>query len=211
MRLFIPILLLFSTGALAEYEFGAELIHSDVPLWSAYDEEVWPRKFTDDDGSFGCAWQVKLGDWKITLHDGEEDWIRFSNYGVFHCYTMVSETADDRAELNQAPSKQSYFIDLGNHKINGQQVELWAIQRGARPGSDYTLLSREANTRPTAVFNLLQATCPEGKMRKGPSLDILLTGYCSINTKQELTSLALSMAKIRPLGKLTFEAESPDN
>lgn len=209
--LFATIIVLFSTPSSAldedEIDYQTDLIHSDVPLWGVDDETVWPKYYKDEDGSFGCTWRVKLGDWKILLHDGEEQWVRLSNYGVFHCYTMVSDFEDTLQDLKNGNGKASYFVDLGTLNLNGKKLQLWAIQKGGRPGSEYILLSREVDEGQQSTFNQLQVICPKRNQREGPSLDILSSSYCAINSKQELKKLASAMAKLPPFAKMTFEAE----
>ena len=52
-------------------------------------------------------------------------------------------------------------------------------------------------------FNVLQAECPRENVRDAGSLDILLTRYCAVNSRNELIRLARRMAQRPPLGILT--------
>jgi len=101
-------------------------------------------------------------------------------------------------------SRPSFLVELGRVGTK----ELWALQMGARPGSDYILLARPAGKGAIERFEVLQRRCPKARMG-GPSLDILMTGYCSLNTQGEMLGLAHRMAKLPPLGVMTFEPASP--
>jgi hypothetical protein len=189
-------------------ERHADLIHSDLPLWTSGSEEMWPRAFVDGD-SFGCETRVSYGDWRFD-ETGEDDptWYRFSNYGVFHCWMWV-QRADGRDELRGRQPDASFFIDLGTAQGPAGSVELWALQMGSRPGSDYLLLSRQPEGGSISRFAVLQRDCPADNRRGGPSLSILLTRYCAINSRRELTQLARRMARRPPLGDLVFVGQPP--
>lgn len=47
------------------------------------------------------------------------------------------------------------------------------------------------------------SSCPRANVRDGGSLDILLTRYCAVNSRSELSRLARRMAQRPPLGSLT--------
>lgn len=179
-------------------EIYADLIHSDLPLFDASTENVWPHSFFEED-SFGCTSRVAFGDWALSGQDGEVvDWYRFANYGVFHCWALVSY-AYQREGLDGVEPKPSFFIRLGT---SGDQ-ELWAIQIGAIPGSDYILLSRAINEDRIVEFNVLQTKCPSTSVRDAGTLDILLTRYCAVNSRYDLLLLARNMVQIPPLGTLS--------
>ena len=178
-------------------DIHSELIHSDLPLFDANRENVWPQPFFSED-SVGCASRIRFGDWALLNQDGDlEDWYRFSNYGVLHCWALVGH-AYEREELNDAASEPSLFIRLGTSIGR----ELWAIQIGARPGSDYILLSRAINDEGIAEFEVMQTKCPNANVRDAGSLDILLTRYCAINNRSDLMRLARRMVKLPPRGTL---------
>lgn len=63
---------------------------------------------------------------------------------------------------------------------------------------------------PVERFEVLQRSCKNSQARGGASLDILLTRYCSINSKGEMLALAQRMSKLPPLGVITFEANLPE-
>ena len=178
-------------------DIHSELIHSDLPLFDASGENVWPQSFSSED-SFGCASRILFGDWALLNQDGElEDWYRFSNHGVFHCWALVGH-AYEREELNDVASEPSFFVRLGT----SMGKELWVIQVGVRPGSDYILLSRAINDEGIAEFEVMQTKCPHANVRDAGSLDILLTRYCAVNNRSDLMRLARKMAKLPPRGTL---------
>ena len=133
---FSVMLCIFCTAQASDDELYDNLIHSDVPLWSASDDNVWPQNFTNED-EFGCVNRSKFGDWRFTDSDGDHMWYRFQNYGVFHCWVNVYE-AYERDELETAEHKPSFFVELTNVDRKKVNYDLWAIQIGARPGSDYS-------------------------------------------------------------------------
>ncbi|HWK37078.1 MAG TPA: hypothetical protein VNR91_12535, partial [Sphingomonas sp.] len=59
-------------------------------------------------------------------------------------------------------------------------------------------------------FDVLQCDCPRANVRKGPSLDILQTRYCAINSKAALRALARRMVERPPLATLTWHSEPSD-
>lgn len=75
---------------------------------------------------------------------------------------------------------------------------------GARPGSQYLLLSRDPAEGLVDGFNVLQTQCPRENRRGAGALKVLLTHYCAINSRSELTRLARRMARRMPLGSLTL-------
>ena len=187
-----------------EVERYADLIHSDLPLFDGGAYEMWPQSFSDpESGEFGCMSGIAFGDWILRSADnaGDEDadWYRISNYGAFHCFALVGE-AGDRQGLQEAEARPSFFVNLG---MSGG-AELWAVQIGARPGSDYLLLSRQPAPGAISNFTVLQRQCPKRNVRDAGNISILITRYCAINSRAELRNLAGRMAKLEPLGTLTF-------
>lgn len=191
-----------------------DLIHSDVPLWGL-GPKTWPRNVGDDDGSFGCANRIRVGDWRYDEDVAEDDdaepdrWYRIANYGVVHCFLLVSE-AGERDALGKTGFDYSFLIDIGRARGVAGPVELWALQRGGRPGSDYLLLARRAGGSLHNRFDVLPRHCPRLNVRTGPELDALATRYCAINSKRELIELARRMARRRPLGTLRFVGEEEE-
>jgi hypothetical protein len=198
--LFAPLVNGQSLGEMAD-----DLLHSDLPLFGHGGDNEWPQHFNDGD-SFGCTSRVAFGDWVFRKrNDAEEDyvlWYRFSNYGVFHCWANTFR-ANERSKLDGANFHPSFFVLLGRTSVSGQDVELWTIQVGARPGSDYVLLSRAPVHGLIETFTVLQTACPRANVREGGSLDILLSRYCAVNSRGELSRLARRMARRPPLGTLT--------
>lgn len=187
-------------------ELHDELIHSDVPLYG-YKDDLNPEHFADDDGSFGCMSRVATGDWTLRRNDAAEkdepDWLRFGNYGIFHCVITESGAAD-RDRLEKSGYRHSFFVQIGTTDIDGKPNELWILQSGLRPGSDYLLLSRTPGDDLIESFDVLQRRCPAANRREGPLMDVWSTRYCIINSRRELIALAKAMAKKPALAKLTF-------
>lgn len=188
---------------------SAELIHSDVPLFGSRYRDRWPQSFMDGDG-FGCTSRVGFGDWKLepTRSDDDPSWFRIVNYGVFHCFARIAQSGE-RDRLARTDSRVGSFLLLGTAtKSGGRKVELWAMQIGARPGSDYILLSREPKDGIITEFTVLQRACGKRDRRSGPQMDILLTHYCAVNARSELKRLAKDMARRPPLGTLRRIADA---
>lgn len=185
-------------------DMADDLLHSDLPIFGRGGDNEWPQHFYDED-SFGCTSRVAFGDWVFQRRGAEvEDdvlWYRFSNYGVFHCWANTFR-AFERARLDDADFHPSFFVFLGNTSANGSDIELWTVQIGARPGSEYLLLSRAPVEGLIEKFNVLQTACSRANVREAGSLDILLTRYCAVNSRSELIRLARRMAQRPPLGTL---------
>lgn len=197
----------FVGPAAAEHD---DLIHADLPLWTEQYEQMWPRAFHDKD-SFGCAHTIRLGDWRLQSagKDDPDEWLRLENYGVMHCY-LVERRAYVRAGLTGGGWRYSVIVQLGRAPTPKGEAELWALQSGARPGSDYLLLATPAKREGViAKFDVLRRECPSGKFRDAGAIDILLTGYCAIDTRDELVKLARRMAGLPPLAVLEYVGEAP--
>lgn len=203
--LVVSLLLAPRAKAQSPDEVANDLLHSDVPLFGRGGDDEWPQHFHDAD-SFGCASRVAFGDWSLRAADAADEddaeWYRFSNYGVFHCWAMTFR-AYERGKLDGAESRPSFFVLLGTTRVAGKDVELWTVQIGARPGSDYLLLARAPGAETIDTFTVLQAACPRGNVRDSGSLDILLTRYCVVRSRAELVRLARRMAQRPPRGTLT--------
>lgn len=182
---------------------NAELIHSHAPLWAPGASEVWPQHFMDAD-SFGCTHPLRLGVWryKAAESDRDDEWYSIRNYGYFHCWMNIAVAYEPDSFGDSRPS---FLIKLGRF---GER-ELWALQMGARPGSDYILLARPAGAGVIERFEVLQRRCPARHVRDGPALDIILTRYCSINSQRGLLALARQMAALPAAGVMSFEREAP--
>lgn len=192
----------FPSAAAAADEMTAERIHSDLPLYTFDWNETWPRSFSSGD-DFGCTSRVAFGDWRFTPSPensfSEQHWERFTNYGVFHC-TAVMRTADKRGELDDARWEYGFFVRLGTAHKGGVAWELWALQKGMVPGSEYTLLAREPSKTAIERFTVLQRRCPSGMRREAKGLDIWVTRYCAINSRAELLSVSRKMLLLPALG-----------
>ena len=188
-----------------------DLIHSDLPLYMTGNEAVWPQHFTDDDGSFGCTSRVAFGVWRLKHNDDDDndEWWRIENYGVFHCALMAKESYSQE-RLARSSSRHGFFVRLGTVKFHAKSMELWALQLGTRPGSDYVLLARQPSEGLIKSFTVLQRDCPKSKVRTGPSMDTFRMDYCSINTPAELLELAKSMLMRPPLGTFEWVSKAPE-
>ncbi|WP_313335397.1 hypothetical protein [Sphingobium yanoikuyae] len=210
---FLSALMLLAAPAWAEEpdeELPAGMIlHADTPLFGDESEDKWPQAFTSDDAKeFGCTSRVAFGDWQIQPSDPDEDsfWYRISNYGVFHCWANVAQ-APSREALAHAVVAPSFFIFLGTQGA----TELWALQKGAVPGSDYLLLARERGDGIIRRFSLLQRDCTGQALRKGRQLDILNTRYCHVASPADLLAIARRMVKRQPLGILALVPDAKDD
>ncbi|MGD9714760.1 MAG: hypothetical protein AB7V46_22270 [Thermomicrobiales bacterium] len=191
-------------------EVVVEPIHSSLPLYSFEWNDLWPRSFIDGD-EFGCTSRIGFGDWRFTpaqINEQEEEgWYRFSNYGVFHCAAIMRD-AGERAELVTAQWDYGFFVRLGTARQGSTEWELWALQRGVRPGSDYTLLAREANTSGLIVeFRVLQQRCPRDMIREVRGFDVWGTRYCAVESRAELRSLARRMLRFPATGTIARAPE----
>lgn len=204
MAVGMTVLAQFSVPALAteDNEMIAERIHSTLPLYTFAWEQTWPRSFSSGD-NFGCTSRVAFGDWHFTPNpdndSAEERWERFTNYGVFHC-AAIMRTADEQADLDEAKWEYGFFVRLGATRKGSVTWELWALQKGTVPGSEYTLLAREPGEAMIERFTVLQQRCPSGTQLQAKGLDIWLTRYCAINSRAELLSLARKMLALPSLG-----------
>lgn len=193
-------------------ELVVERIHSALPLYTFDWDDIWPRSFSSED-EFGCTSRVAFGDWRFlpaqTNQDEEEYWEQFSNYGVLHC-AAIMRTADKRADLEDAKWEYGFFVRLGKARVGSVEWEIWALQRGTVPGSDYTLLARKARQEGLVEeFRVLQQHCPSGRLLKAEGMDIWRTQYCAINSRSELLSIGRRMLKRAPRGTIT-RVEQPE-
>lgn len=180
-------------------------MHSDLPLWRPGEEGVSPRAFANTE-SFGCAHRLKLGIWRFDAGGEDKDdpvWYRFTNYGVVHCWMNIAEGSQYDTFGSSRPG---FLVELGSMGAR----ELWALQLGARPGSEYLLLARSPADGPIDHFDVLQRDCSQRQLRAGEPLDILLTRYCNVASKAELIAIARRMARLPPLGHMRFQAVPPD-
>ena len=199
-----------SSQAEDEPEVVAERIHSNLPLFTFDWEDLWPRGFHSGD-AFGCTSLVAFGDWRFVPAEtdgaGDEFWERYTNYGAFHC-AAIMRTADERAGLDEAEWDYGFFVRLGRARLGTDRWELWALQKGTVPGSDYILLAREAGQEgPIESFRVLQRRCPSGRLLEAEGFDIWGTRYCAINSRAELLALGRRMLRLPPLGTI---AHVPD-
>ncbi|WP_442678667.1 hypothetical protein ACSBM8_14280 [Sphingomonas sp. ASY06-1R] len=189
-------------------ELQEDLFHSDLPLWADDQDHMWPRAFQDAQ-SFGCATKIRYGNWRLDSaeRDMEPRWYRWTNYGAMHCF-MWSGGPTTKNALPKTSAEPSFLIDLGALPGSNDAIELWALQQGSRPGSNYILLSRTRQPGIITSFDVLQRGCPPENLRKGPQLDILKTSYCVFNSRAALIDTARRMARRPPLGRLTWQSKA---
>lgn len=192
-------------------EFGAVRVHSDLPIYNFDFEELWPRAFVPEDAIAGCTSRVSFGDWKFTPNpageSSDEWWLRIRNYGVFHCAANLYNS-DTRADLEEGEFSRGLFVRIGDEDVDDPARELWVLQEGFVPGSDYVLLARELNEDLVETFTVLQRQCPIGAFREVMGMDIWATGYCAINSDTDMYRFASEMLKLPPLGELTLQKDS---
>jgi len=197
---FVAATLLAIAFALAQSLEAAErdLVHSDLPIFGHGGENEWPRHFDTED-SCGCSSRVDLGAWvfRETGAKDEDDtpWWYSKYNGVFDCWANIFR--GDEPVPSYVDSYKSFFILLDTVEVDGSELELWAVQIGARPGSDYVLLSRSPGKELIANFSVLQTSCPHEQVRDTGNL------VCVIDSKDELILLARRMAQRPPLGTIT--------
>ncbi|RPF71964.1 hypothetical protein [Aurantiacibacter spongiae] len=200
----------------ADEEFVTERVHADLPLYTFDWEQLWPRGMTGENIIAGCESRVRFGDWIMQPNPADEhadgpEWYRFTNYGAFHCSAGIV-FADEREELEKGNASTGFFALIGM-TADGSR-ELWALQRGFIPGSDYLLLARKPDADIVTRFDVLQLRCPPGHWRAladPDALDIMRTGYCAINSQDDLLALARAMAALPPLGTLEWHAGPEDS
>ncbi|MBY0420782.1 MAG: hypothetical protein K2Q06_00660 [Parvularculaceae bacterium] len=189
-----------------------DVIHADLPLFRSGDAKV-PWRFTDGE-SFGCTSNIEMGDWRLKrdrdADDEDPEWIRITQYGAFHCWA-VFRREDERTALENAEAIPAFFVPLGAAKIGSKTKELWTLQIGVRPGSEYVLLARDAESKDVIQgFDVLRVVCPRERVRDAGAIEILRTRYCAINTVSDLKALARNMALQRRRGELIWAAKAPD-
>ena len=198
--LILPVALASSVPAFAEddYEWQQTLIHSDLPLYDFSWDDFWPRSFDAPGIIAGCESKVAFGDWLFIPNPDDEFaeealWYSISNYGVFHCAANI-RTASERDELGAGEFSRGFFARIGKGKRNGETWELWVLQQGLLPGSEYLLLARTANPDELVnTFSVLQSRCPNAKLLETDNLDIWNMRYCKLNTRRELVAYAKRM------------------
>lgn len=218
LRLIVFALLLFAplqerARAQEPEEVRRDLVHSVLPLFAHGSDQYWPRSFRDET-SFGCTSRVKFGRW-ILREAGPDPqasrWYGIHNYGVFHCAAMVAQ-ASRSDDLDGSDAKPSYFVLLETVQTAGASLELWTLQIGARPGSEYLLLSRTPGEEAILTFNVLQTRCPgKNQIRASYSLDIFRMDYCAIDDRKSFLRFARQMARLPVLGTLSLARDNVED
>lgn len=199
------------TGARAGDRIASDLLHSDLPIFGHGGENESPQRFFTTD-TFGCGSRVDFGDWALR-DTGEADnrrasWFRIRNYGAVHCFAQVWR-AYERSGLDGGTPQPSFFVELDRVRVDGVEKELWVLQMGALPGSEYLLLARAPGDGLIQRFDVLQSDCPRSQVRDAGALDILLTRYCAVDSRRQLVSLARRMARHPPRGTLALAPVGP--
>jgi hypothetical protein len=193
-------------------EYYDDRVRADLPIYTMTYDELWPRRLApNDEGTIGCESRVTFGDWKFEPFDeqaAETYWLRLRNFGVFTCAALLN-IADEQDQLSDAEEKIAFFVQIGEENVEDPTRELWALQQGTIPGSDYLLLSREINEELVSKFTVLQRKCPIGALRSVLGMDSWLVSYCAINSHEDLLRFANEMLKLPPLGTLEMQ-EGPD-
>lgn len=197
-----------------EYEWQDDRLHAPVPLYTFAWRDLWPRSIEDPgpDIIVGCETRVAFGDWNFVPNSaggrGSPYWIRIANYGAFHCAANLYN-ADEREGLDEGEFSRGLFALIGEGRANGKTYELWVLQEGFVPGSTYTLLARDKAEGGDLVerFDMLQRRCPPGKQREAEDMDVWLTRYCAIESRDDLLALARKMLREPFLGELRRDKE----
>ncbi|QZD90248.1 hypothetical protein K3148_02250 [Qipengyuania aurantiaca] len=190
------------------YEWENSLIHSDLPLYDFEWDEFWPRGYSSPDVIAGCESRVAFGDWQFTPNPADEfaagtNWYRFSHYGVFHCATNI-RVAHELDELAGVDFSRGFFAKIGNAQKDGNRWELWVLQQGMIPGSEYTLMARPSGDDGlVTTFKVLQSRCPKSKLLEARNMDAWGTAYCKINSRRELLAFSRRMLAEPALGTLS--------
>ena len=174
-----------------------------MPLFG-FNDGLWPQN-TAEEESIGCTSRIALGDW---FYNERELW-RLGNYGVFHC-AIVETRGLTVNDLESGFDAYSWFVSLGRVQSADGELELWVLQSGVAPGSDYTLLASKGDNQPIEELLILQRKCPPNRIRTGPEMDVWSTRYCAINSQEELTNLAAQMVHLPPLGKMRFIGQADE-
>lgn len=186
------------------------LIRADLPLWTNYaDTHVFPTRFVDEE-SFGCVSNVRFGDYR-RIETGESepsDWWRIDNYGVNHCALLLSE-APDQDRLENRFRDYAWVIVLDEVQTPVGEVELLALQIGARGGSEYRLLSRPKADATNATISVLNPACPRAFLRDAGSLDVWRTDYCVVASQSALRRLAREAVRRPPAAILEYVRPEP--
>ncbi len=181
------------------------MLRSDLPLWTgAEGEDFYPTNFSDAD-SFGCISNIRFGDYReVKVQDPDHvGWWRIGNYGVFHCALLLSQ-ASERTELDTGFRDHAWVIVLDKVQTPAGEIELLALQIGARGGSEYTLLSRPTADEPGRLMAVLDPVCPRHSSRQGRSLDVWRTDYCAVASQSAMRRIAREAFRRPPVAFLEY-------
>lgn len=202
-------------SALAWSASAQVLLHAETPLFGNADQ-TWPEHFSSSDG-FGCRPLINFGVWKRTEAPDPEtpdepadtSWIRVDNYGVMHCAYILSTAY--RKPFEWDGHEYSLLVKLGSAKGPRGPLDLYAFQKGFRPGSDYLLLAAEpAPDKLITRFFVLGFSCPKAWQRGAGVIDVWRTDYCAAPDKAGLKRLAVEAAGRAPLATLEYVGPAPE-
>lgn len=185
------------------------MLRSDLPLWAPESDGVEPFSFHNQDG-FGCATNIGTGEYVLHLTDEDKDqpaWrIHLMITGFVHCAFTFSEGYD---ESNLGAARTSaWAIPLDTVSTNAGEVEILALQIGARPGSEYRLFTRSPEGALDRPLTLLDPRCPRGMKRRLSQLSTWRTDYCAVPNRAALRRIARDAARRPPVG--VFMPENAD-
>lgn len=187
-------------------------IRSDVPLWGDYqDQSVWPHSFEDGE-DFGCVSIIdgRYGRW---LLDGDatapalempDDWIDFTNPGIFHCSLSMSIRSAEAPDAPTTP-ETAFLIELGEVSKTDPR-RLFALQIGMLGGSEYWLMSAPAGpNRVGQSYDILDVQCPSRRIERRARFNtVFRTTYCAVNDRDALIAAARKALARPPVARLAF-------
>ena len=129
------------------------------------------------------------------------------------------ELLPNATNLTRVPFSRGFFARIGEGRRDGRTFEIWVLQQGMIPGSEYTLLARNGGKDDLIrSFRVLQSRCPKSNLLKARNLDVWQTRYCKINDRHQLLRFARRMLREPDYGTLELiegveegpETEAPD-
>ena len=204
----LPLLSVLSASASC-----AELVRSDVPMWSEVDDGVWPHGIVDDK-TIGHGSIFMLGDWRRvdrTCSAPEtspdcESWLRLEIASVFHGGFSI-DAAETRGNLDNSTGRSSLIVELRSGR---RGLNLYAIQLGFMGGSEYWIASAP-NRSPITNLSLLDARCDDAgsyaHRRSAKFQSHWLTTYCVVQSKRALHLMSEAAINRPPIATLEWVAQ----
>lgn len=202
--------------ALASPVAAQEYLHSDEPLFTMADDP-WPRHFFEDDG-FGCASIVPMGVWRRVDAPGGNpqadelsnvNRLRFRNYGAFHCAYLIDWSESDEAD-DWRDFDYGLIGGLGQVDEPDGKLDLYAIQSGFRPGSNYLLVAVRPTKGLITQIIVLEPECPREWVRGKKPYDVWRADYCAVPDLAGLRRLARADARKPPAALLEYVPTEDD-